>query len=214
MVRIGVDVDGVLADFNRSFIPRVIHTTGRDLFGSGYVPITWNYPESLGYTAEEVSLTWKLIKESRTFWAGLWGYPETLDAMTALAARIYAGDDVYFITARPGIDAKKQTERWLLDRFPWYSPPTPTVLISSRKDECVQALDLDIYIDDRWENAVDVGQCCPGCESYLLTRPWNDNKRVLTGHQVIRIDSVQAMLDRHVVESVAAPCFSNSGPCQ
>ena len=53
-MRIGFDVDGVLADFNKRFIERVIAITGRDLFPPRPFDIpTWNYPEHYGYTAEE-----------------------------------------------------------------------------------------------------------------------------------------------------------------
>lgn len=209
MVRIGVDVDGVLADFNRAFIPRLIQTTGRDLFGPGYVPTTWDYPQAAGYTQEEIDLTWRLIKDSQTFWAGLHSYPDTSKSMALLADRIYTGDDVYFITARSGVNAKWQTECWLSARFPWNAPPAATVLLSGDKEGCARALDLDIYIDDRWSNAYGVSHTA-GCRSYLLTRPWNAG---YDSRVVSRVSSVEEMLRNHpVVDSVVSSRLNVSGP--
>jgi hypothetical protein len=49
------------------------------------------------------------------------------------------------------------------------------VLISSQKGLVCQALKVTAYIDDRWENAVDVAR--GNTQSYLLTRPWNRGNR-------------------------------------
>jgi hypothetical protein len=54
---------------------------------------------------------------------------------------------------------------------------------------CARALNLTHYIDDRWENVVDVRQYNPTTEVFLLTQPWNvNNDAVAQGVQ--RVSSV------------------------
>jgi uncharacterized protein len=170
---IGCDIDGVLADFNASFIQRVIDVTGVDLFPSRPFNIpTWNYPEHYGYTPDEVSAVWRSIKADCGFWEWLPPYPSTPSAIEHLEERRYDyGDDIYYVTARPGIDAKAQTERWLMN----HGVRRPTVLISSRKGDVCSALNIDAYVDDRWENAVDVAKTAT--KSFLLVRPWNQDTK-------------------------------------
>lgn len=171
MSRIGVDVDGVLADFNAAFIPHMAKIAGRNLFPEGYQPHTWNYPESMGYTGKEVDAAWTDIKQSADFWQNLLPYysehiPLVLEA---LRVRQHYGDEVYFITARLGIKPKLQTETWL-NRMGF---PRPTVLISADKGGCAKALDLNYYVDDRHTNCDAVDDAQPDCETFLVDRPWN-----------------------------------------
>jgi 5'(3')-deoxyribonucleotidase len=175
-MRIGVDVDGVLADFNTSFIERVIQVTGKDLFPPRPFDIpVWDYPQSYGYTDKETHAVWENIKADPTFWYGLSPYPDTLDALH-LFRDMANHHDIYFITARPGIVAKQQTERWLraLGGDPSWGP---TVLISSDKLGCVKALNIELYIDDKTEN---IQSTSLACMSLLLTRPWNAKAKGLT----------------------------------
>lgn len=168
---IGCDIDGVLADFNTAFIQRVIDVTGRDLFPPRPFDIpTWNYPEHYGYTAAEVSAVWASIKLDISFWVSLPPYGDAIQALAMLDERQCAGDEIYFVTARPGLEAKRQTENWLS----YYGFRRPTVLISSQKGLCAQALKLDKYLDDRWENVVDVA--AGFTQAWLLARPWNRDR--------------------------------------
>lgn len=166
---IGLDVDGVLADFNTAFINRVVEVTGRDLFPPRPFDIpTWNYPEHFGYTKAETSKVWEEIKKDPEFWSTLPSYDETRSVLDALWVRRVLGDDVYFITNRMGVQAKKQTERWFrgMHRF-----ENATVLLSAAKGTMAIGLQLDAYIDDRWENALDVSVTTT--RTFLLNRPWN-----------------------------------------
>jgi 5'(3')-deoxyribonucleotidase len=175
-MRIGIDVDGVLADFNTSFIERVIQVTGKDLFPARPFDIlVWDYPQSYGYTSKEVSAVWENIKADPTFWYSLAPYGDTLDALATI--RDLANyHDIYFITARPGIVAKQQTERWLrsMGGDPSWGP---TVLISSDKLGCVKALGIELYIDDKTENCQSTQLAC---STLLMSRPWNRKAERLT----------------------------------
>jgi 5'(3')-deoxyribonucleotidase len=195
LLRIGVDVDGVLADFNTSFIERVIKVTGIDRFGKGFIPTTWNYPESVGYSPEEVAAVWEDIKGDPYFWRNLPAYAHTAQVLTYLSHLQHIGHDVYFITARPGVVAKKQTEEWLQYkcRMQYLAAPSPTVLISSNKGLCAQVLNLDIYVDDRVENVLDVLNK-RGCATFMFAQPWNTSREqdVLTDGGYVTTNIVQS----------------------
>lgn len=198
--RIGVDVDGVLADFNGAFIDRVIEVTGRDLFPPRPFDIpTWNYPEYYGYTTDELNKVWKSIEQDVLFWQRLPQYGDAAEALDYLHARMrWCGDDVYFITSRPGLLAKQQTETWLRSR----DFPHPTVLISSAKDLCADALKLTVYIDDRWENAYKVAQT--NARTFLMTRPWN-TEYVAEAFGVTRTSTVVGLVEAAALPVAAAP---------
>lgn len=181
-MRYGVDVDGVLAEFNSAYIDRILHVTGRDLFPPRpFITEQWSYPEHYGYTDHELANVWQDIKQDRYFWSRLPTFPETHAALVYLDRLMDEGHEVYFITARPGLDAKSQTESWLELHWPTQYTPTLTVLISARKDLCAEALDLDCYIDDRDINVESVarvrnlvgGIFHERTRTFLLTRPWN-----------------------------------------
>ena len=199
-MRIGCDVDGVLADFNRAFIERTVLVTKKDLFPARPFDIlTWNYPESYGYTSAEVSAVWKDVKRDPIFWSSLPAYVGTWDAINLLRLReVNDGDEVYFITARPGYRVKFQTEIWLQANS-GYPTWTPTVLISSDKGGCAKALQLDRYIDDRTDNVYDVAGT--GTRTYLMDRTWN---RVLVNCGIERVASVQEMLGTYIVDSLVS----------
>lgn len=172
-MRIGIDVDGVLADFNTSFIERVIAVTGKDLFPPRPFEIpTWDYPQHYGYTNKECSAVWESIKADTSFWFNLGAYATTADDVQRLHELNDGDNDIYFITSRPGVEAKEQTEMWLI--YQGYNA-APTVLISSEKGLCAKALKLDLYIDDRWENVKNVVETEPTCQTYLFDRPWNQH---------------------------------------
>lgn len=194
-MRIGLDCDGVLANFNQRYIQLIIESTGRDLFPPRPFDIPcWDYPEYYGYTHTEVKQVWKAIEADTRFWLELPPYPETPEILKRLAELKLEGHDIYFVTSRLGVLAKRQTEAWLrnetLAATGYYGTHlTPdTVLISSEKGLVAHALDLDLYIDDRFENAIDVHYTTANTLSFLLDRPWNAHRTAPLG--VIRVYSV------------------------
>lgn len=193
-MRLGVDIDGCLADFNSRYIALTISRTGKDLFPPRPFDITtWSYPESYGYTKQDMASVWHEIRHNPYFWESLPRYEDVPAAMRLIINAIQYGHDLYFITSRPGMLAKKQTENWLAASMAdvTRTPPIPTVLISSEKGLACRALELDAYVDDRWENALDVSTTCT--RSYLLNRPWN-TQYAAGDHNIVRVDSVSEFL--------------------
>ncbi len=188
--RVGIDVDGIVADFNSKY--KILIESNTDIRlpdVSDYYPNTWNYDVAAGLDPVKRKELWGLIKKSASFWRELPPYPETGEFLYHLEN--YIDGDVYFITNRPGASAKTQTELWL-DRMGFYEP---TVLISEEKGLCAKALNLTHYIDDKNENCADVLEKSPTTSTYMLARPWNQEipgvpriKSVITFLQEIGIE--------------------------
>lgn len=189
---IGVDLDGVVADFNAAFVKKMIAVTGKDLFPARpWEPSVWDYPQHYGYTNREVSAVWEAIKVDGAFWSQLPDYQTTpVDLLELEAREIVQGDDIYFITSRVGSSAKWQSERWLKHRM----IKNPTVLISSQKGMCAAALKLDCYIDDKIENVLDVVARSPRTQVFLFSRAWNKSRQAMLDTSVTIVDSIHDML--------------------
>lgn len=170
-LRLGVDVDGILADFNipyKALIEKNHPSIKLPDIGDSY-PNTWNYERAAGLLSADVSELWRQIKTDDRFWLTIPPYTETDEAMGRLEDLENCGADIYFITSRVGDTAKYQTEQWL-DFHGFFEP---TVLISSEKGMCCRALNLTHYIDDKNENCTDVRDTAPGTAVTMLKRPWN-----------------------------------------
>ena len=189
-LKIGFDIDGVLADFNDHFIKVLVAVTGKDLFPPRPFDIPcWNYPEHYGYTREDTSLVWQFITSDPKFWASLPPYFAAYEQRDLIKGLWF--HDVYFITSRVGAMCKAQTEVWLQENGFWQGQPT--VLISGAKGMLAKALNLDFYLDDKWENVADVQVQQPTCQVFLLDRPWN---RCATELDPVRVTTIQEALER------------------
>lgn len=204
-MRIGFDIDGVLANFIPAYQDLVVEVAGEDRFlpGDNVNPPCWNWPQHRGYSEEVVGEVWKQIIASPSFWNGL-GPLEGASTLALVYEDLCRRHDLYFITARPGARAKAQTEEWLGYYIAGMSGYDPTVLISSDKGLCCKALKLDAYIDDNLDNVDSVSVetaprdkkglrvGLPTTRTYLLDRNYNQGA---TCSGITRVRSVGQMLD-------------------
>jgi 5'(3')-deoxyribonucleotidase len=187
----GIDMDGVVADYQTGFNRVLYKVTGRT------VPMehkSWDWPLDYGYTKEEIKATEQAIHESSTFWRELPSYPETDTVMFWLRKRWVEGDDIYFLTSRKGVAAKDQSVEWL-DQFNAYvggGVPNPTVIVSKKKGLICKALDVDYFLDDKPSFCIDVALESPRTACYLLDRPWNQG---FEDQHVTRVKSVVGFAD-------------------
>lgn len=202
-MKIGFDVDGVLANFNPGYIQQCIDVTGRNLFlpGDDVNPPVWDFAGLRGYTIGEMNEAKKSIKESSDFWQSLPGYADNCEALAKFWFQDWNGEhDVYFITHRGGVTAKVQTERWLM-----YQGIDPTVLIvgAQEKGNVARALSLDVYVDDYYPNCEDVVRTSPLTRCYVLDRAYNrtgisnanftvETRRVTSLEQLLRQEKLIA----------------------
>lgn len=180
---IGVDVDGVLASFNKGYREALITASGRDLFRGETEPPCWDYAPHYGYTKAENDAAWKLITGSRSFWEGLTILPGAGDFLFALDCAVqfdHTPARVYFITSRPGIDVKGQTERWL--RAMGMDCPT-VCIVGTRsgdldKGMLASALGLTHFIDDKPDNVLAVKRSRgSACQVFCPSRRYNEREQ-------------------------------------
>ncbi len=186
-MRVGFDLDGVLATFWRAYEDLCIVEQEENLFPPNrheLIPPVWDWPQHFGYTSQTVSKVWRQIREDELFWLNLPALPGMHEL---IESRVLGQDEVYFITARPGKSAKKQSESWLLGQGVW----NPTVLMTANKRDACDLLQLDAYIDDKWENVITSQDT--KTRVYLLDYPYNQ-RRPGWVEKFTRVPSVQAML--------------------
>jgi hypothetical protein len=196
-MRIGIDIDGCLAEFNGAFLKLLEKLHGKDLkIPDGDWPTMWDWPHSpelaeQGLTRKTISKAWdEVCKPGSTFWLNLAPMPEVYQVGLKLALLEAGGHDIYFITTRPGHKAKQQSADWLQR----YMPIDPTVLVSSEKGLCASGLELTHFIDDKPDNLRDVLRARgTKCKCYLLKRPWNRDEDI---SYMIETDSVTSFLEQ------------------
>lgn len=156
-LRIGIDMDGVLADFLSAF--RQVETR---LFGPG-AEVAPEDPEEeeerqergLFETRQRHRAIWREIETTGNFWTTL--EPLGRDAVRRLQELSLTHRwEVFFITQRPasaGETVQRQTQRWLRDQ----GFELPSVLVvSGSRSAVVHALRLDYHVDDSMQHCLDV----------------------------------------------------------
>lgn len=171
-MRIGIDIDGVLADFVSAFRELVHqHTEVRMPPPSDTWPDVWDFHYAAGVTKEQSNILWNDHIKPGPFLAALHAYPGAVEALMFLDQLSREGNDIYFVTSRAGDMAKFYTEQWL--NWHGYSRPTVIIAPDNSKGDLAAALKLEVFIDDKPENCVDVKNAKPSCRTYLIDKPYN-----------------------------------------
>jgi uncharacterized HAD superfamily protein len=216
-VKIGIDIDGVLSNFNRGFIDLIEKETGKTLPAlDDTYPDEWNYHKRW-VTPEQDKKIWAEIRTSM-FWFELEPYAQTPITLVRLRELRAQGHEIYFITTRPGELAKLDTEQWLKK----WGMSNPTVLIAGNekaKGQLAAGLGLDAFIDDKPENCEQVvaatrilhGEDAQGgflinhveypCQVFLVDQPYN---REFGSPHIVRIGSALEALNLLMESSVVA----------
>ena len=177
-MRIGFDMDGVLAAFVPAYEELIVRFAGEDKFPARYpaaLPPVWDWPQHYGYDTAVIDRVWKHIKYSTTFWRSLPAVPGAWTLMEYLRPRRH---ELYFVTDRPGVNPQGQTVRWLTDVL---NVDRPSVITSRRgKGIVAKALALDIYVDDKYENVLDAQEQSPETKVLCIDYPYNQGLGVQT----------------------------------
>jgi hypothetical protein len=167
-MRLGFDLDGTLADMHealarvaKDLFPDVDPATLPQSAASEGDPTSappGDSPPPAGpaiRTARQQRLLWKEACSRENFW-------ETLDEIEPGAlGRLFrlVGDrrwEIIFLTSRPeteGDTAQAQSHRWLAA----HGFPSPSIfVVHGSRGKIADALDLDVIVDDRPENCLDV----------------------------------------------------------
>jgi hypothetical protein len=158
-LRIAFDMDGVLADMDGE-LARHADT----LFGTARAPSTIDAgpPSGVDETLAALNLSprqtqnlWRHVQSIENFWQTLREIePDVIRRLGTIAAE--QRWEVLFLTKRPGTaggTAQLQSQRWLQAK----GFPLPSVyVVQGSRGKIAAALDLDVVVDDRAENCLDV----------------------------------------------------------
>lgn len=169
MAVVGIDCDGVLCNFTKGYAALLTAETGIVFTDEEIAaPATWYWDRAHGVTREQEDKVWKQIKSAPAFWYGLDALPRADAFLVDLSD---SSHEVYFITDRPGYMPQTQTQMWLQE----HGYACPSVCISRNgKGAVAAALKLDVYIDDKGENVLDVIAKSPTTRTYKLRYPYNE----------------------------------------
>lgn len=166
MIRVGFDMDGVLADFSSAFceIERALFDPAEPVAQPGAPEDeAERTPErnaaDAPVSAKEVDrrrrVVWDRIRATENFWTTL--KPTDPDAVRRLHDQMLRHRwEVVFITQRPataGDTVQRQTQRWLVQQG--FDLPSVVVIAGSR-GAAINALRLTHHVDDSPKNCVDV----------------------------------------------------------
>ena len=168
-LRIGLDIDGVLADFRAAFHRAAQRCLRRDI----------QEPEDPKGTQaleqKDVRRVWDYVARTPNWWLELEPYePEQIARLYALTRAL--GWEVFFMTNRPGSagDTVQYQTQWWLERQGFYLPAVLTV--PGSRGEVANGLRLDILIDDLVMNCVEVVGASTA-KALLLMRQGDDAAR-------------------------------------
>ena len=148
-LRIGFDLDGVLADLDRAILD-----IAAGLFGPDQVQ-TSDAGARPRLTGGQSILTWTSALDTADFWETLAETEPGIVARLERDARA-CGWEVVFVTQRPataGDPVEDQTRRWLAGHG---YPDARVVMADSARGATVGHLGLDVALDDRPENCASI----------------------------------------------------------
>src|SRR5688572_26015958 len=151
MLRIGFDLDGVVADFRTAFLDAAAKLLGREAIRRPSAPL----PDFDAVSAADAKRVWRVIAETPNWWVGLAPYePSQIARLYQLARRFRW--EVSFLTSRiptAGDSVQFQSQTWL-ETHGYYMPAVVTV--PGSRGEIANALRLDVIIDDQFLNCLEV----------------------------------------------------------
>jgi hypothetical protein len=153
-LRIGIDIDGVLADFRTAFHQTAVRCLRHD------VDDAQDLETPTPLSAGEVRRVWEYIAGAQNWWMDVPAYePDQIARLYSLMRA--AGWEVVFMTKRPpsaGDSVQFQTQ-WWIERFGFYLPAVLTV--PGSRGDIANGLRLDLVLDDQLINCVEVISTAP-----------------------------------------------------
>jgi len=160
-MRLGIDMDGVICDFNAGWMKLHQHELGSELHPE--MVVTWDNLHELGGFAD-MSAFWRWARgsdERPSIFRHLEPFPDALETLRRLHA---AGHEIVIVTAKPRW-AVPDTLRWLAD----HEVPTSEIHIRYRK----HTVACDAYLDDSPVVLPELVEHRPDTLVCRMVRPWN-----------------------------------------
>lgn len=191
-LRIGIDVDGVIADFRTAFHAAAVRCLRRD------VSVSQDRQSAGPLSSDDVRKVWDYIARTQNWWMDVPPYePDQIARLYSLTRAV--GWEVFFMTKRPpsaGDSVQFQTQ-WWIERFGFYLPAVMTV--PGSRGDLANGLRLDMIIDDQVLNCIEVISAAT-TKALLMLRATDDAAREHASNRGIGVVSTLAeaitVLDR------------------
>lgn len=174
-LRVGVDVDGVLADFRTAFHRAARACLRREMDD----PDDPEDPRVM--LGKDVKRVWDWVAKRTNWWMELEPYePDQIERL--YRATRAAGWEVFFLTNRPpsaGDSIQFQTQ-WWIERHGFFLPSVLTV--PGSRGDIANGLRLDLVVDDLPINCVEVVSASPA-KALLMLR---DENKPVEDHAISR----------------------------
>lgn len=190
-LRLGIDVDGVLADFDPAYQRELNRIGGTNI--PPYIPTMWHHENPAGFSRETVEEFWNTTAQAPAFWADLLPIAGRNPSTVRTLADHH---DIIFVSKRP-LHLQRTTAAWI-DRHITLGGVT---LHSNHKGHIACGLELDAFWDDKPENLMDIGKHSPNTRRFLIDQPWNQiysPKIRPLPYSVERVKDIQAGFDKLV----------------
>lgn len=159
-LRLGIDLDGVVADFNTGWMTRYNEEQGTNLTSD--LMTHWDLiPQLTHFDHMGQFWRWASDFDGDTLFRSLNTHPGAIDSLWTLAR---AGHQIVIVTTKPGW-AVADTYAWIADQ----RLPTREVHITGRKWE----VECDVYLDDSAAILSSYIEHRPGATTCRFVRPWN-----------------------------------------
>jgi len=201
ILNIGVDLDGVCANFIRRF-----SVVANQMYGSKCYIIEdaslvkhWDWYRWYPIKKIEEDAIWAEVIKIPDFWTtldvfnrGQWEYfVDKIGKATNI--------NVYFITTRTqtlGMTVTRQSAIWLVNNGWKY----PFVIKSKQKEKFVENLNIEFFIDDNAQNLIDIKQKNPNCKVYAQDATYNVEQLNVSGIEYKRVSGLRQFSDDVVDE--------------
>jgi hypothetical protein len=147
-LRVGFDLDGVLADFRSAFSDLAREVLHEDIDAG-------RSPDAQSRSAGDIDRVWQTIAQSHNWWTRIKAFePDQIARLYTLGRE--GPWEIVFLTKRPpssGDTVQFQTQ-WWLEKHGFLMPAVITV--PGSRGELANALRLDLIIDDQLINCAEV----------------------------------------------------------
>ncbi|MBU6501079.1 MAG: hypothetical protein KGJ89_03050 [Patescibacteria group bacterium] len=162
-MRIGLDLDDVVADSGAAIIEMHNKKHGADFKKADFREFSWE--KTWGISREE------RVKELDEFFATdqLKKINPVAGSVKAIKAIKAQGHELYIITARETKE-REETKLWIEGRFPDAFADVHHTTFGKKSGICKE-LEIDVFIEDNLATAIDCAAA--GIRVFLFDQPWN-----------------------------------------